>query len=147
VITRCGNIYGPGDYNISRILPEAFRCALSNKKLFIRSDGKFTRDYVYVDDIVNGYILLAEKLKKLDLSGEAFNFSYENPMSVIHLVKKVYKLSGKKPNYAICDKAKYEIKHQYLSAGKARKVLGWKPVCGIDSGLKKTMKWYRKVYA
>jgi CDP-glucose 4,6-dehydratase len=146
-ITRCGNIYGPGDYNFSRILPEAFRCAFSGKRLSIRSDGKFTRDYVYVDDIVSGYILLAEKLQKFNLSGEAFNFSYEKPMDVIGLVNTIYKLTGRDTNYAICNKAKYEIRHQYLSSKKARKMLGWKPLCGMDNGLKKTMKWYQEVLA
>lgn len=142
-ITRCGNIFGPGDYNFSRILPEAFRCALSGKKLFIRSDGKFTRDYVFVDDIVDGYILLAENIDRKKLGGEAFNFSYEKPMSVIGLVEKIYSLAGKKAKYEILNAVKYEIRHQYLSSNKARTVLGWKPSFTLEDGLSKTMKWYK----
>lgn len=144
VITRCGNIYGPGDFNFSRIVPDTMRCLLLNKTLLIRSDGKFTRDYVYVEDIVNGYILLAEKLQKLKLGDEAFNFSDENPVTVIELVNKIYKLANKKPNYKILNQAKYEIKHQYLASGKARKILGWKPKYTLEEGLKKTIEWYVK---
>ncbi len=141
--TRCGNIYGPGDTNFSRIVPDAMRCAVQGKKLLIRSDGKFTRDYVYVEDIVNGYVLLAQELKRLKLSGEAFNFSDENPITVINLVSKIYSLVGGKPNYKILNKAKYEIKHQYLSAKKARKILNWKPQYTLEQGLIKTIAWYR----
>jgi CDP-glucose 4,6-dehydratase len=143
-VTRCGNIYGPGDFNFSRLIPDAIRCALHNKQFMIRSDGKFTRDYVYAEDIVNGYIMLAEKMKKLKLYGEAFNFSDENPITVAEIVRKIYNLTGKKPYYKILNQAKYEIKHQYLCSMKARKILGWKPEYVLDEGLKRTIKWYEK---
>jgi len=141
-ITRCGNIYGPGDFNFSRIIPDAIRCALSEKTLLIRSDGKFTRDYVFVEDVVNGYILLAEKLQELKLGGGAFNFSNESPISVIGLVKQIFPAAHKKPNYRILNKAKYEIREQYLSAKKARRILNWKPKHNLASGLEKTINWY-----
>lgn len=142
-ITRCGNIFGPGDFNFSRIIPDAVRCALANKVLLIRSDGKFTRDYIYVDDIVNGYLVLAQNLKRPNLAGEAFNFSDENPITVIELVKRIYKLLGKKPNYRILNQANFEIRHQYLSSAKARRVLHWKPKVTLDEGLRRTIAWYR----
>lgn len=144
--TRCGNIYGPGDFNFSRIVPDAIRCALSDKPIEIRSDGKFTRDYVFVEDIANGYILLAEKLQKLKLSGEAFNFSDENPITVIEFVRKIYNASGKKLNYRILNLAKYEIKHQYLASQKARKILKWEPRYTLAEGLKKTVDWYKNFF-
>ena len=146
VVTRCGNIFGPGDFNFSRIVPDTIRSAIQNKTLIIRSDSKFTRDYIYVEDIVDGYIILAEKLQKLELFGEAFNFSNEDPISVLELVKKIYKIADKKPNYKILGKAKYEIKHQYLSSKKIRRVLGWQPKITLDEGLKKTIKWYREYF-
>jgi len=139
-VTRCGNIYGPGDFNFSRLVPDAIRCALKGRQFIIRSDGKFTRDYIYVEDVVNGYMLLAERMKKLKLYGEAFNFSDENPITVIEIVKKIYDLTGKKPNYKVLNEAKYEIKHQYLSSKKARKILGWKPEHKLKQGLSKTIK-------
>jgi CDP-glucose 4,6-dehydratase len=145
-VTRCGNIYGPGDYNFSRIIPESIRCALKGKTLFIRSNGKFIRDYVYVDDIVEGYIILAEKLQKLKLAGEAFNFSDENPISVLALVKKIYKLTRCDEKYEILNKAKYEIPRQYLFSGKARKVLHWYPKVNLEEGLNRTISWYKQIF-
>jgi len=142
-ITRCGNIYGPGDFNLSRIVPDAIRCALSAQVLDIRSDGKFTRDYVYVDDIVNGYILLAEKLKKLNLNGEAFNFSDENPLTVIELLNKIRKVLKGRPDYRILNKAKYEIRHQYLDSDKAKRILAWRPEVKVTDGIKLTVKWFK----
>ncbi len=145
-ITRCGNIYGPGDFNFSRIIPDTLKSIIKNKTLIIRSDGKFTRDYIYVEDIIGGYLLLAENLQKLNLFGEAFNFSDENPISVLELVRKIYQLSHKKPNYKILNQAKYEIKCQYLSSQKARKILNWKPKYSLEEGLKKTINWYRDYF-
>lgn len=141
-VTRCGNIYGPGDFNFSRIIPEAMRCIQAGKTLSIRSDGEFTRDYVYVDDIVSGYILLAEKLNLLKLGGQAFNLSDENPISVLALLKKIDHLSRKPLQYTVLNQAKYEIRDQYLASGKARRVLGWKPRFTLEQGLKKTINWY-----
>ncbi|MFA6321562.1 MAG: GDP-mannose 4,6-dehydratase [Candidatus Omnitrophota bacterium] len=139
-VTRCGNIYGPGDFNFSRLIPNAIRCLVEDKTLLIRSDGKFTRDYVYVDDIVRGYIVLAEKLHGSGLAGEAFNFSTEDPVTVLKLIDRMSRLSGKKLKYKILNEAKYEIKDQYLSASKARRVLGWRPSNSLEEGLRKTIK-------
>jgi len=143
IITRCGNIYGPGDFNFSRLVPDAIRCALSDKTLLIRSDGKFTRDYIYIEDIVNGYILLAENLCRLNLAGESFNFSNEKPMSAVALVRMIYKIARKKLNYRILNAARYEIKHQYLSSRKARRILKWKPTHSFQEALRETLIWYR----
>lgn len=143
-VTRCGNIYGPGDFNFSRIVIDSIRCALKGKSLAIRSDGKFTRDYVFVKDIISGYVLLAEKLQKLNLGGEAFNFSYGNPITVIELVKKIYRLLGREPQFTILNQAKYEIKDQYLDSRKAKRVLGWKPMFTLEEGLGITIDWHKK---
>jgi CDP-glucose 4,6-dehydratase len=142
-VTRCGNIYGPGDFNFSRIIPEAISAALEGETLFIRSNGKFTRDYIYVKDIINGYLLLAQKMQTLKLFGEAFNFSNEKPISVLELVRRIYQLADKKPKYKILNQAKYEIRNQYLSSQKAKKILGWKPRYTLEEGLKETIAWYR----
>jgi len=145
-ITRCGNIVGPGDFNFSRIVPDAISSALQNKTLIIRSDGKFTRDYIYVEDIVRGYLILAQKAKKLKLYGQAFNFSNQAPVSVLALVRTIAKLAEKdKADYRILNKAKYEIRHQYLSAKKAQRILKWSPQYSLEKGLKKTIKWYKSI--
>ncbi|MCX5706414.1 MAG: GDP-mannose 4,6-dehydratase [Candidatus Omnitrophica bacterium] len=143
-ITRCGNIYGPGDFNFSRLIPDAMRSLIINKVLKIRSDGTFVRDYVYVDDIVAGYIKIVELMKKKSLLGEAFNLSDEKPITVVKLLKEISKfnLFENKLKYKIMNTAKYEIKEQYLSAVKARRILGWKPRYCLREGLRKTAKWY-----
>lgn len=146
IITRCGNIYGPGDFNFSRIIPDALRSIFSHRQLRIRSNGKFTRDYVYVDDIVNGYILLAKKGSSTKLFGQAFNFSNEKPLSVIQLVKKLYSLAGKRENYKIFNQSKYEIPHQYLSAKKVRTMLDWRPRYTLNKGLAITTRWYKNYF-
>lgn len=143
---RCGNIFGPGDFNFSRIVPEAIRSALQNKMLIIRSDGKFMRDYIYIKDVVSGYIKLAENIERLKLFGEAFNFGNEKPISVLELVKTIYRVVNETPNYKILGQAKYEIKHQYLSAEKAGKILGWKPEYTLSQGLEETIEWYRGIF-
>jgi CDP-glucose 4,6-dehydratase len=143
-VTRCGNIYGPGDFNFSRIIPDAIRCIGKNGTLLIRSDGRFVRDYVYVDDIVDGYILLAEKLETLELGGDAFNFGSQSPLTVLKLLKKISRLSLKygRLDYKVLNTAKYEIEQQYLSSAKARKVIGWSPKHTLNQGLQKTIEWY-----
>lgn len=143
-ITRCGNIYGPGEYHFSRIVPDAVCSTLKGKQLIIRSNGKFTRDYIYVDDVLEAYLLLAKEMKRLKLEGEAFNFSTENPISVLDLVNKIRKMiPGECPPPKILGGAEFEIKHQYLSAQKARKILKWKPKYNLEKGLEKTIIWYR----
>ena len=148
-ITRCGNIYGPGDFNFSRLVPDAMKSLLLNKRLKIRSDGNFVRDYVYIDDIVAGYIRIAELLQKRKLSGEVFNLSDEKPLTVIKLLREIEKInfSKSKIRYEIMNTAKYEIKEQYLSSAKARRILGWMPVSSLADGLKKTVKWYMEYFA
>jgi len=143
-VTRCGNIYGPGDFNFSRLIPDAMRCLALDKILLIRSDGSFVRDYVYAGDIVAGYIKIAELLKKNNLSGQAFNLSNEKPITVVKLLEKISKfnLCVNKLRYRIMNTAKYEIKEQYLSAAKARRVLGWMPGYSLEDGLGKTAQWY-----
>jgi CDP-glucose 4,6-dehydratase len=146
-ITRCGNIYGPGDFSVSRIVPDTLRSLLTGKRLVLRSTGRYVRDYVYVDDIIDGYLLLAAAMtKSKKIHGEAFNFSNQRPISVLTLVKKSYELCGKKPHYKILGQARYEIHDQYLSSKKARRLLKWKPVFSLDKGLARTIEWYERYY-
>ncbi len=142
-ITRCGNIYGPGDFHFSRLIPDAIRCALRNETLFIRSDGKYVRDYVYVDDIIDGYIRLAERIPHSNLSGEAFNFSNEEPLTVLNVVERIAKSVGGALRYKILDSAKYEIRDQYLESQKSRDILSWRPRYTFEKGVKATLKWYK----
>jgi len=145
VITRCGNFYGGGDLNWNRIVPGTIRSALKNEAPVLRSDGSFIRDYFFVEDGAEAYMTLAEALAKdPSLKGQAFNFSNEIQVTVLQLTEKILAATGKsslKP--VILNEVKHEIKHQYLSAEKARKVLGWKPRFTLDQGLEKTVAWYK----
>lgn len=143
-VTRCGNIYGPGDYHLSRLVPDAVTSAIRGKAFAIRSDGKFTRDYIYVEDVVNGYLMLAECMLRKDISGEAFNFSNEKPLSVLELVKTIYRMAGAMPRYKIMNSVRHEIRDQFLSASKAKRCLGWRPEHSLRSGLMRTIGWYRE---
>jgi CDP-glucose 4,6-dehydratase len=143
-ITRCGNLYGGGDLNWNRIVPGTIRSVLRNQRPIIRSDGNYIRDYFYVEDAVVAYILLAEKLaSQPELHGEAFNFSTEVQVTVLELVQRILKLMGSDLIPDVKNEVSNEIRDQYLSAGKARKMLGWKPSWTLDEGLKKTIEWYR----
>ncbi len=146
-VTRCGNIYGPGDLHFSRIIPDTINSIIKHKRFIIRSDGKFTRDYVYVEDIVRGYILLAEAMEKMKLYGQSFNLSNDSPLTVLGLFEKIAKVSGAKDlKPRILNKAKYEIRHQYLCAKKAKRMLGWEPIYNLEEGLKITLAWYKEYF-
>lgn len=145
-ITRCGNLYGGGDLNFNRIIPQTIQLVLEGKAPEIRSDGTFIRDYFYIEDAVKAYLLLAEKMEEKGLAGEAFNFSNEIQLTVLELVDKILKAMGSGLKPRILNQGTHEIKHQYLSAEKARKLLDWKPDYSIDEGLEKTIEWYREFF-
>jgi len=114
----------------------------------IRSDGTFVRDYIYAEDAVGAYLFLAEHLAANPaLRGEAFNFSNESQIGVRDLVGRILRMMGSKLEPDVRNEATNEIRHQYLSAGKARRVLGWKPRFDLDSGLERTIAWYREFLA
>lgn len=142
-ITRCGNLYGSGDLNFNRIIPQTIRSILNGEKPVIRSNGTLIRDYFYVEDAVNAYILLAEKIEELNIAGEAFNFSNEVQYTVKDIVEEILKAMNSNLEVTILNQASNEITHQYLSAKKARDILGWKPLNTIPEGLSKTIEWYK----
>lgn len=142
-ITRCGNLYGGGDLNFNRIIPQTIQLVLNGEAPEIRSDGTFIRDYFYIEDAVEAYLLLAEKMEELNLAGEAFNFSNEIQLTVLELVEKILKAMDSDLKPKVLNQGSHEIKHQYLSAEKARKLLNWTPAHTIDEGLEKTIEWYK----
>ena len=144
VITRFANIYGPGDMNFSRIVPDAIRSVLQNKAPIIRSDGTPERDYLYVDDVVDLYLLLAESIEKI--KGEVFNAGHNRPISVLDVVKTIIRLSGKKLKPDIQGRGSLhgEIDRQWLDGSKVKKILGWTPRTKLIDGLQKTISWYSK---
>ena len=144
-VTRNANTYGGGDLNFSRIVPDAIRCLLQGKEFIIRSDGAPERDYMYVEDAVDGYITLAGQVEKKEVKGEAFNFGTGVPISVLALFKVMARLCGKpKSNPRILGIAKNEIDRQYLAVDKAKSILRWSPQFSLEDGLKRTIAWYRR---
>jgi len=147
VISRCGNFYGGGDLNWNRIVPGTIRSVLRQRSPIIRSDGQFVRDYFYVEDGAAAYLLLAEKLaENRALSGHAFNFSNEIQVTVLELAEKILALMDSNLELDIRNEATNEIRHQYLNAEKARRMLGWEPLFTLDEGLRRTIAWYKDFY-
>ena len=147
-ITRCGNFYGGGDLNWNRIVPGTIRAILRGQPPFIRSDGKMVRDYFYVEDGVSAYIRSAESLAQdPELSGEAFNFSNERPLTTLQMVEAISNLMGFSGEPIIANIAKYEIEKQSLNATKARNILGWQTIYSLEEGLEKTLAWYKNYFA
>jgi CDP-glucose 4,6-dehydratase len=143
LIARCGNIYGGGDLNWSRIVPGVFRWLIRGEQPVLRSDGTFLRDYLHVDDIVTAYLALAEHAAQPELRGQGFNFSDESPRSVMDIYAAICR-AARKPDTTplIRNTAQGEIKDQYLDASRARELLGWNASVSLDAGLAKTYEWY-----
>jgi CDP-glucose 4,6-dehydratase len=144
-ITRCGNLFGPGDLNTNRIIPGTAIAAARGERPLIRSDGSPVRDYVYVEDIVEGYLLLAEQMDRPEVKGTAFNFGTGRPVSVLDLTRMTLAAAGR-PDLEpqVLGQASGEIANQYLSSDKAADLLGWKPGAALEDRLESTASWYRE---
>lgn len=146
-ITRCGNFFGGGDLNWNRIVPGTIRSVIRGERPVIRSDGQYVRDYFYVEDGVAAYMLLAEKLAAdRSLCGEAFNFSNEIQLTVLELAQMILCLMRSDLQLEVRNEASNEIRHQYLSAAKARQQIGWEPLFTLEQGLGKTIQWYQEFF-
>lgn len=144
VITRFSNVFGPRDFNFSRIIPGALEAAIKDTELLIRSDGKMIREYVYIKDIVLGCVKLAAHAQ--EVLGEAFNFGSANIFSVTDLIEKMEKVLGQNIEHRILNIAKKEIPKQYLDWTKAKEKLNWEPVTSFESGIKETYNWYKEYF-
>lgn len=143
-ITRCGNFFGGGDLNWNRIIPGTIRSLIRGERPIVRSDGKFVRDYIYVEDAADSYLHLAEALRNdTKLAGEAFNFSTGKPMSVLEIVEAIRAAMKSDLQPVILNEASNEIREQYLDSSKAHERLKWQAKFGLKDGLPKTIAWYR----
>lgn len=142
VVTRFGNVYGEGDFHFGRIVPDICEAVIKGKALKIRSDGTYVRDYLYVKDVVDGYMFLLDNFDKV--KGKAFNFSSSDTLSVLDLVKKAEKIIKVKIPYKILNTARNEIPYQHLDNSKIRK-LGWEPKYNLENSLNKVFMWYEKI--
>jgi CDP-glucose 4,6-dehydratase len=146
-IARCGNVYGRGDLNWSRIVPGSIRSLLGKEPLVIRSDGTYLRDYIFVDDVVDAYLLLAEAVGSGKAAGQAFNFSTGQPLTVLEMYDAVVEAMGvERIEPIVANTAQGEIRDQYLDSTKAREQLDWKPRFQLADALRRTVDWYRAFF-
>lgn len=142
-VARCGNLFGGGDLNWSRIVPGTIRSLLRGERPVIRSDGSFVRDYVYVKDAVAAFLLLAERLGEPAVRGQGFNFGPDKPRTVREVVAALQAATGRTDlEPQVLDQAQGEIRSQHLSAAKARSLLGWQPAHDFEPALRETVEWY-----
>lgn len=147
VVTRCGNFYGGGDLNWNRLVPGTIRSILRGRPPLIRSDGNYRRDYFYVEDGAAVYTLLAEALAaRPELRGEAFNFSYNAPNTVLDLVRHILDSMGSDLQPEILNEAGNEIRDQYLDSTRAREILKWSPLFDLTTGMRRTISWYKEFF-
>lgn len=144
-ISRCGNMYGGGDLEWERIVPGTIRSLLRSERPMIRSDGRYIRDYLYVEDAAQGVERLAQALaERPALRGEQFNFAAETRLSVLELVDRIRTLLASDLEPEVLDEAVNEIREQRVNAAKARRELGWAPQHSLDAALAKSIEWYRQ---
>ncbi|MFQ6099392.1 MAG: NAD-dependent epimerase/dehydratase family protein [Armatimonadota bacterium] len=147
-VTRCANLYGGGDLNFSRIVPDTMRSVVAGKPPVIRSDGTPERDYLYIDDAVAAYVALARALPREDVAGRAFNFGSGEPVSVLRLVEAIISVSGHPElQPQILGTSKHgEIDRQWLDSSEAERVLGWRADTPLSEGLATTFEWYARFF-
>jgi len=142
-VTRCANVFGPGDLNWNRIVPGTLKAILKGEPLEIRSDGKMVREYIYVKDVIAAYIEIAENIGRT--KGEAFNIAGNNVMSVLEVVKRTSEILGKQVETKILNQAKTEIPEQYLDGNKIKNLLGWGVKTDFGNAIKETYEWYKEI--
>jgi dTDP-glucose 4,6-dehydratase len=142
-ITRCGNFFGPYDFNFTRLIPGICRSLAQQETPRLRSDGRFTRDFLYIEDAVDAQLLLAERLSAdQSLYGEAFNFSYGEQLEVLSIVRRLMEIAGVDAEPVVENNVEAEIRHMHLSSEKAERRLNWRPEVGFEEGLRRSVDWY-----
>lgn len=143
-VVRCAEIYGPGDLNFNRMVPGTFRSLLRNERPVIRSDGSPLRDYVYIDDAVDGYVRVMNAVLEGRHMGEAFNIGTGEPVSVLEIYREMARIAGREDlEPEVLGEVCCELRDQFVSADRARRKLGWEPLVSREEGLRRTFRWYR----
>jgi len=144
-VTRFANIYGGGDLNFSRLIPETTIAVLDGRPPVIRSDGSPERDFLHVDDAVSAYLAIEAALDRGEARGEAFNAGGERPHSVREVVDQIAAAAGTgiEPEYLGSGTPDGEIDRQYVDSSKLRELTDWSPQVDLSWGLRQTLDWYR----
>jgi CDP-glucose 4,6-dehydratase len=145
-VTRFANVYGGGDLNFSRLIPETVVAVIEGRSPVIRSDGSPERDFLHVEDAVSAYLAIEAALAAGDVAGEAFNAGGERPHSVREVVESISAIagSGVEPDFQGDGSPDGEIDRQYVDSTKLRGLTGWAPRVGLEEGLRRTLEWYRE---
>lgn len=143
IVTRSTNVYGPGDLNFTRIIPSTIRSVLDGVSPVIRSDGSPERGYIYIDDLVDLYLLLVERIEAT--RGEMINVGHDRPVPVREVVERLLQVAGRsdlRPTVLGKGTPAGEVDRLWLDAGKGKAVLGWEPRVSLDEGLRRALAWY-----
>jgi CDP-glucose 4,6-dehydratase len=145
-VTRFANVYGGGDLNFSRLIPETVVALLDGRRPIIRSDGSPERDFLHVGDAVTAYVAIAESLGANGAAGEAFNAGGERPHSVREVVGLIAEVAaaGVEPDFRGTGVPSGEIDRQFVDSTKLRTLTGWRPEVELRDGLRQTIEWYRE---
>jgi CDP-glucose 4,6-dehydratase len=145
-VTRLANVYGPGDVNWARLIPDSARALVRGERPVIRSDGTPERDYLYVEDAAAAYLAVADSLEDPVLRGRAWNAGSGRPLSVLEVVTRLIEISGRsvEPDIQGSGVPHGEIDRQYLDSSAIRTELGWEPKWDLDSGLRAAWEWYER---
>jgi CDP-glucose 4,6-dehydratase len=145
-VTRFANIYGGGDMNFSRLVPETVSAVIDGRRPVIRSDGSPERDFLYAEDVAGAYIAISDALERGEGAGEAFNAGWGKPSSVREVVDLICELAGSdlEPDIRGEGNPAGEIDRQFLDPSKIRAMTGWEPRIDLREGLERTLDWYRR---
>jgi CDP-glucose 4,6-dehydratase len=145
-VIRCANIYGGGDGNWSRLIPEVVTAVLDGRAPVLRSDGSPERDFLYVEDAASAYLAIADRLDRDGIRGEAFNAGGGHPHAVREVVELIISLAGStvSPEVLGSGNPDGEIEQQWVDTSKLAERTGWRPAVGLKEGLRRTIEWYRE---
>lgn len=148
-VTRLANVYGGGDFNFSRLVPETARAIHAGEAPVIRSDGSPERDFIYADDAVDAYLTIADGLDDPTNAGLAFNAGAGRPWPVLEIVRTMLEVAGSslEPDVRGEGVPEGEIDRQYLDSSLIAERLGWAPKWSLEAGLRETWEWYQRALA
>jgi CDP-glucose 4,6-dehydratase len=151
VVTRFSNIYGPGQLNFSALIPDAIRACLGYGSFVPRGNGQQVRDFIFVEDVVDLYLRIAERLaaNSAAIRGQVYNAGTNKPRSVRQVLEAVYRLTGQARAFqGILEMMKGretvgEIDCQYMDFRKVGRDFGWAPRHTLEKGLTESIEWFK----